>query len=118
MKISKEYSDRYRVELQKYWNDSNQPISEGQGEGQGQGQEEGQGHLHVHELTPNNLMIKHLHAKLESVVSKMTCPEEEICMVSKDVVILDYLITSHQLLEMIKNNPNGHERFARKSRIE
>lgn len=39
-------------------------------------------------------------------------------MVSKDVVILDYLITSHQLIEMIKNNPQGYERFARKSRIE
>jgi hypothetical protein len=39
-------------------------------------------------------------------------------MLSKDVVILDYLITSRQLIEMIKNNPDGYERFARKSRID
>lgn len=39
-------------------------------------------------------------------------------MISKDVIILDYLITSHQLIEMVKSNPHGYERFARKSRIE
>jgi len=39
-------------------------------------------------------------------------------MLSKDVVILDYLITSRQLIEMIKSSPDGYERFARKSRIE
>lgn len=48
----------------------------------------------------------------------MESPQDEISGLSKDVVILDYLITSHQLVEMIKASPSGYERFARKSRIE
>ena len=39
-------------------------------------------------------------------------------MVSKDVIILDYLITAHQLIEMVRSGPENYERFARKSRIE
>jgi len=34
------------------------------------------------------------------------------------VIILDYLVTSQQLIEMVRNNPNGYEKFSRKSRIE
>lgn len=63
-------------------------------------------------------MIRSLYETLEKVVTRMNNPEEEIVNISKDVVILDYLITSHQLIEMIKNHPEGYERFARKSRIE
>jgi hypothetical protein len=42
---------------------------------------------------------------------------------SKDIIILDYLITCKQLLEMIEkevrvNGRENYEKFARKSRIE
>ena len=36
---------------------------------------------------------------------------------NKEIVILDYLITSKQLIELFKNGEN-YERFSRKSRIE
>lgn len=36
---------------------------------------------------------------------------------SKEIVILDYLITSKQLIELFKNGEN-YDRFSRKSRIE
>ena len=36
---------------------------------------------------------------------------------SKDIVILDYLMTARQLLDILRENPNDHEKFARKSRI-
>jgi hypothetical protein len=35
----------------------------------------------------------------------MQSPEEDIGVVSKDVVILDYLITTRQLMEIIRSNP-------------
>lgn len=38
-------------------------------------------------------------------------------MYSKDIIILDYLMTCKQLFEMIREGEN-YERFARKSRIE
>jgi hypothetical protein len=95
MKIGKEYADRYRVELQRHWGAEYQLSAE-----------------------PTNQMIRHLYDSLETVVANMVRPEEDIGLVTKDVVILDYLITSHQLIEMIRSNPAGYERFARKSRIE
>ena len=36
---------------------------------------------------------------------------------SREIVVLDYLITSKQLIELFKNGEN-YERFSRKSRIE
>lgn len=63
-------------------------------------------------------MIVVLYEALQSEVAKMNNPEEEIALFSKDIILLDYLITSRQLIEMIKNSPDGYERFARKSRIE
>lgn len=36
---------------------------------------------------------------------------------SKDIIILDYLITCRQLLDMIKDGEN-YEKFTKKSRIE
>jgi hypothetical protein len=48
----------------------------------------------------------------------MQSPEEEITLLSREVVILDYLITAQQLLEMVGTNLQAYERFARKSRIE
>jgi hypothetical protein len=59
-----------------------------------------------------------LYEALQSEVAKMNNPEEEIALFSKDIILLDYLITSRQLIEMIKSSPDGYERFARKSRIE
>jgi len=38
-------------------------------------------------------------------------------MYNKEIVILDYLITSKQLIDLLKNGEN-FEKFARKSRIE
>jgi hypothetical protein len=95
MKIAREYSDRYKVEIQRYWNEDCNLTTE-----------------------PTNAMICSLYETLGNVVARMENPEEEIAVISKDVVILDYLITSHQLIEMLKSNPHGYERFARKSRIE
>ena len=43
-------------------------------------------------------MIRHLYEALQKAVEAMGQPEEEIGMVSKDVVVLDYLITSQQLI--------------------
>lgn len=94
MKIAKEYNDRYKTEMQRFWSQEYELCSE-----------------------PTNLMIRHLYDALTTVVSRMDNPEEEISMISKDIVILDYLITSHQLIEMVRSNPHGYERFARKSRI-
>ena len=46
----------------------------------------------------------------------MQKPHTEIESLSKDIVILDYLMTCRQLIEMIKDGEN-YERFAKKSRI-
>lgn len=43
--------------------------------------------------------------------------ESNIDKNSKDIVILDYLITSKQLLEMLSDGEN-YEKFSRKSKIE
>ena len=48
----------------------------------------------------------------------MVSPEKEVNTLSQEVVILDYLVTARQLLEMVKSHPEQYERFARKSRIE
>lgn len=48
----------------------------------------------------------------------MQNPEEEIVILSREIIILDYLITARQLIDMIKSHPSGYEKFARKSRIE
>jgi len=45
------------------------------------------------------------------------CSKRIIDKYSKDVVILDYLITSKQLLEMLCDGEN-YEKFSRKSKIE
>jgi len=57
---------------------------------------------------PTNCMIVILYEALKSEVAKMNNPEEEIALFSKDIVLLDYLITSRQLIEMIKNSPDGY----------
>ena len=51
MKISKEYNDRYKVELHKYWDQGYELTSE-----------------------PTNYMIKHLFESLQSVVDSMASP--------------------------------------------
>jgi hypothetical protein len=53
-------------------------------------------------------MIVILYEALKSEVAKMNNPEEEIALFSKDIVLLDYLITSRQLIEMLKNSPDGY----------
>jgi len=67
---------------------------------------------------PTNALIRHLYDTLEKAAENLEDPHTQISVLSKDIVVLDYLITAHQLIEMLKNNPNGYERFARKSRIE
>lgn len=59
----------------------------------------------------------------ESQEPGSTAEEEFLAVCSKDVVILDYLITCKQLLEMIEKEvratgSENYEKFAKKSRIE
>lgn len=49
--------------------------------------------------------------------SEEACIEREVERYSKDVIILDYLITAKHLLEMLSDGEN-YERFSRKSKIE
>lgn len=94
MKISTEYCDRYRNDLQKYW-DQEYSLS----------------------IEPTNKMIIQLYELLDNTVKNMANPEEEITVLSREVIILDYLITARQLIDMIKSHPSAYEKFARKSRI-
>lgn len=54
---------------------------------------------------------------LSAFVTKSEDVEREIGKYEKDVVILDYLITAKQLLEMLADGEN-YEKFSRKSKIE
>lgn len=81
MKISKEYKDRYFGELKNYWNPSECTFD-----------------------TSNTYhLIRNLYLSLEESVEGMRNPEAEIKAYSRDIIILDYLITSKQLIEIFQN---------------
>lgn len=62
-------------------------------------------------------MMEYLTNKL---ITKVDSGEAEQCIkeYSKDIIILDYLITCKQLLAMIIKDGENYEKFAKKSRIE
>lgn len=59
-----------------------------------------------------------MSSHIEDVVNGMEDPQGEISKLSKDIVILDYLMTSKQLLEMFENGVEDYFTFSKKSRIE
>lgn len=58
-------------------------------------------------------LISHLHKLLDL----RNHHDDVVKKNEKEIIILDYLITSKQLIDILKNGEN-FERFARKSRIE
>lgn len=91
MKIAKEYKDRYSNEVKQYWSSSTCSFS-----------------------TENTL---NLIAQLQRLLTIREYQDDFILDNSKEIIILDYLITSKQLIEIFKNGEN-YEKFAKKSRIE
>ena len=133
LKISKEYTERYSKELGEYWKDDNYNSIEFS-----------QNFRNLMEAKPTNALMSTLKQRLETVLgspsqmSLCTAPyshkrklshfaqeegdqdrinDSNIEKYSKDIVILDYLMTARQLLDILRENPNDHEKFARKSRI-
>lgn len=81
LKISKDYNDRYSGDLKVYWNSSeNYSIS-------------------TEEVRK---LIQFILSQLQEKVSD----SDNIEVYSKDIIILDYLMTCKQLLEMIKDGEN------------
>jgi hypothetical protein len=92
MKIAKEYRERYSAELKDYW---------------------GIAKAAAFSTSPTVDLIDHLYRLLHLREHTDTF----IDSFSKEIVVLDYLITSKQLIELFKGGEN-YERFSRKSRIE
>ena len=93
LKISKEYKDRYRVELADNWNsyfDKKFTLDE------------------------TAVLMRKLLLAFENDEGAI---EKDIEKYSKDVIILDYLITAKHLLEMLADGEN-YDKFSRKSKIE
>jgi hypothetical protein len=82
-KISNEYLDRYATELKQFWNSDENDDS-----------------LNRFSSSETNKLIKTMSSHIEDIVNGMEDPQGEIPKLSKDIVILDYLMTSKQLLEM------------------
>lgn len=55
---------------------------------------------------------------IEDLVNGMEDSQNEVQKLSKDIVIVDYLMTSKQLLEMFENGNEDFFLFSKKSRIE
>ena len=55
---------------------------------------------------------------IEDLVNGMEDNQNEVQKLSKDIVIVDYLMTSKQLLEMFENGNEDFFLFSKKSRIE
>lgn len=55
---------------------------------------------------------------IEDLVNSMEDNQNEVQKLSKDIVIVDYLMTSKQLLEMFENGNEDFFLFSKKSRIE
>jgi hypothetical protein len=54
---------------------------------------------------------------VEDLVNGMDDSQNEVEKLSKDIVIVDYLMTAKQLLEMFENQREDYYLFSRKSRI-
>ena len=81
MKISQDYLDRYSVELKDYWNVENYANFN-------------------NSIGSVAEMMEYLTNKLLDRVQEED-PEKSVKHYSKDIIILDYLITCKQLLAMI-----------------
>ena len=55
---------------------------------------------------------------IEDLVNGMEDNQNEVQKLSKDIVIVDYLMTSKQLLEMFENGNEDFFLFSKKSHIE
>ena len=53
----------------------------------------------------------------DDIVSGMEDPQVEVIKMAKDTIIIDYLMTSKQLLEMFTNGMEDFLTFSNKSRI-
>ena len=111
VKIAKDYYERYSGELKNYWQyrTVKNPFSKAN-------------HLYYREAIEEvSKSIEFLMSSLQENPEIQDCPEF-LSEHSKDIIILDYLITCKQLLEMIERDikssgMENYERFAKKSRI-
>lgn len=116
IKIAKDYHERYSSELSQFW--QNKTAADFQ-----------------HSSNPHNMYKQSIEEVSKSIEYLLISLQEKsdseyfgdyakfIGDCSRDIVILDYLITCKQLLEMIDkevraNGCENYEKFARKSRIE
>jgi hypothetical protein len=131
VKISKDYFERYSTELSLYWQGSSASTQLNQ-------VNSNQNKNNKSTISPYKESIeevtKSIEFLLESLEAKCHFPSENeeekneearvfIESSNKDIIILDYLITCKQLLEMIEkdiklNGCENYEKFAKKSRIE
>lgn len=91
LRIAKEYKDRYSNELKSYWESSKCAFA----------------------TEPTLKLVAHLQKLLEI----RSVQEDAIKKYEREIIIIDYLITSKQLIDILKNGEN-FEKFAKKSRIE
>lgn len=54
---------------------------------------------------------------IEDIVNGMEDSQLEVLKISKDIIIVDYLMTCKQLIEMLENGQEDYFNFAKKSRI-
>jgi hypothetical protein len=54
---------------------------------------------------------------IEDIVNGMEDSQLEVLKLSKDIIIVDYLMTCKQLIEMFENGQEDYFNFAKKSRI-
>ena len=101
MKISNEYYERYFNELKSYWTTEDS--------------DEGCNRFSSVETTK---LISTMTSYIEDIVNGMEDTQAEVQKLSKDIIIVDYLMTCKQLLEMFENGQEDYFNFAKKSRIE
>lgn len=135
LKISKEYTERYSKQLLVYWNEDlvkNSSFYD----------KELELYINLLDTKPTNMLMLVLKHRLEAVIGQLDAPfstasythqrkksqHEEtesqrrykavVEKNSKDIIILDYLMTARQLLDIIRQSPSDLEKFAKKSRIQ
>lgn len=54
----------------------------------------------------------------DDIVNGMDQPDKQVGKISKDVIIIDYLMTAKQLFEIFENKQHDYFNFAKKSRIQ
>jgi serine/threonine-protein kinase ULK2 len=91
MKIAKEYKERYQTEMKPYWNSCKCCFA-----------------------TDSTLALV---STLRELLRNRETTEQFTATYEQEIVILDYLMTAKQLIDIFQNGEN-YERFARKSRIE